>query len=432
MQKLLFSIVFSLLAAFSTAIHASNEQFSQGLQAFKAKDYVNALAYFEQAAANGLQSENLQYNIAVTHFKLGNYDRAVELFEVLAEQSKWREMALYNIARIEEKRGHMVVAFESFQELASTAENEKIRTLATWSMNKSKLLKTLYKPWDANIELGFGHDDNVGSFNKELDLNGSDAEDEFLELIAQGQYLLQGNRLEGYFITGSVYQRDYISLNEYGSNSLAIGLVRNNFWGEWKNQLLLDFSTSEIDGDYFESRTAVKYSLKRSIDQLSYRYFLRTSYHNAGSKFSRIGGWQNELEARLEKQFEKFTVGIAYRFELNDRNNFRIDPLYLSYSPLRHRIHLDSRYSLGTQWKLYGLLEYTKSDYSGENKIIFDNEYIAASRRSKSIRMALDAEYSLFDQNRIFIRYQYYDNSDNFANYEFNKEEISFGVRAFF
>lgn len=412
------------------ATHANNEQFTQGLQAFRAADYTTALFYFQQAAASGMQSDNLNYNIAVTHFKLGNYDEAAELFRRFIDKPKWRDTARYNLARIEEKRGNIVTAFESFQALAIDAKDEKIRALAMWSMNKSKLLEALYKPWDANVELGLGHDDNVGGFNKELDLNASDAEDDFFELIAQGQYLIHGSRLQGYFLTGSIYQRDYSSLNEYGSNSFSIGVSRSSFWGNWKNQLQVDFSSSEIGGDYFESRTAVKFLLKRTLDDITYRTFLRTTYHNAGSNYSRVGGWQNEWEARAEKQFNSVEVGLAYRLELNDRKDFSIDPFFISYSPTRHRLRIDSQYSFRKNWKLYGILEYIKSEYDGTNKMLINNEFVEQSRSNDSVRFSLDTEYIFDDKYRAFLRYQHYDNSDNFDIYEFNKNEFSIGVRA--
>ena len=89
----------AILLMFSCQVlAAATEDFNQGIELFKSRNYEASLKYFLTAQKQGIDSVELQYNLGSVYYKLERYEEAKTHFKKFGESEGMRDLADFNLA----------------------------------------------------------------------------------------------------------------------------------------------------------------------------------------------------------------------------------------------------------------------------------------------------------------------------------------------
>jgi tetratricopeptide (TPR) repeat protein len=129
--RLITAIV--LCSSFSislTTFGAPQDDYSDGVSAFRAQQYDVALAHFTAAYEGGLQAPALHYNLGVTYFRLGRLPESYRAFSRIGDDAEWGPLAHYNMGLVAERQGRGLDAQHHFLIAYNRAESPRLRQLA--------------------------------------------------------------------------------------------------------------------------------------------------------------------------------------------------------------------------------------------------------------------------------------------------------------
>ncbi|MEX0943449.1 MAG: porin family protein [Pseudomonadales bacterium] len=430
----LVSFIFVTSLSAATA-DTSKSEYSSGIELFKDGDYGQALQHFESARRKGNEDPALIYNLAVTHYKLEQYEQAERYFRELVDQHPdWRDVGTYNLGRIAMRRGNEEAAAKLFREVRRTASNEKLVRLA------GEGLTTLAVPGEfigsepdrksfVLLSVSGGIDDNVIAFPDQIQTSSSQGEDSFLEYLAFGQHRLKGTDTDGIRVHGFVYARQYDELDSMDVNTFMAGITRDTSYNDWGLEYGGDAGYTEVGGDELGTRLQGRLKLLRGQGLHQYSAQYQPVYHDGGSQFSAITGFQHRFDLRYRYHFEHGRWTVRYRMDYNDRDDLAVDGTFLSYSPFRNSLLLEGQWYASQDVTLIAGAEFSNSRYSKDNSLTdADGVFKTMERESDTFEFWVKGQYQLHPDWRLLAEYRYTDNDDNFVLYDYDRSEAKLSI----
>lgn len=123
----------------SQGLADASVDYRSGIEAFKTGNYEEALTYFKQAEAAGMDIPRLYYNLGATNYKLGRYGESRTYFSRLVGDPKWGTLAEYNLGLIAEVSGDQQAAIRYYSQVYRTADpTSKVKQLAGIKLTELK------------------------------------------------------------------------------------------------------------------------------------------------------------------------------------------------------------------------------------------------------------------------------------------------------
>lgn len=419
----------------AAAQDAGSFQYQQGIEASQDGDYRQALQHFENARRQGKDSATLTYNLAVTHYKLNQLDQAQALFQELRDRyPEWRDLAHYNLGRIAMRQGDDGEAARYFRLVRRDATNDKLVRLAGEGLARLDLPTPPVSARPARrsftlLSLSGGVDDNVIAFPDQLQTRSSQGEDSFLEFLGYGQYYVEGTQRDGVRLHGFAYSKRYNDLDILDINSFNIGVTRDVRYNGWQLAYGAGAVYTEVDGEELTTAWQGKVRLGRRVGAHQYMAQYKPAYHDAGSDFPQLDGWQHQADLRWRYDVEQGRWTIRYRLDYNARDDLSTDGTFLSYSPLRNSIMAQGEWYVTRDLTLIAGAEFTNTQYDDDNRLTdIDGVFKVEERDSDEIEFWVRAQYQLHPRWRIMAEYRDTDTDDNFELYEYDRTEAKLTV----
>lgn len=433
-NKLLF-VALIVFTFFSSSLIAapSSDFFNSGADYFNQGDYSAAVNSFKKVEALGIKSPALYYNLASSYYKLGEYDKARTYFEKVREYENMQSLAEYNLGLTALKMNDKKTAGKWFRSVAKNSTDKKLVALAESNLktgrarNAPKKTRWVNKKWTSYLSGRLGYDSNVNFAPLGITRGRSD---NFTEVIVMADYLLSGDRKNGWLGEVFFYDINYLNENIYDEYDYGVGIKKNlQINRNWQTYYLLDVDKIIYAGDDYQTITRLATQAKNSLSKNERLYF-RYGYEDIKSDkeiFDYLEGWRQKFRAEYRLYRKHDNARIYYELELNNRNDLTIPTgvnagIY-SYSPTRHTLR--GRYAriLSRQWQLIGDLSYRASDYP-----------VTASqdRQDDRYRAALYVDYRFTKKLKLRAKVDYTNNRSTRDIFAYKRTVYSLGLNALF
>jgi hypothetical protein len=395
----------------------------QGTAAFQRGAHGEALEFFMRAEQAGRGTETVEYNIAVCLYRLQRFKEAQPRFIKLSKHAKWRDLAHYNLGLVAEAAGEHEDAAKWYR-LAADGATEKLRLLAERKLAQLQAARAS-RDWMTLLSLSLGHDSNAASLADEMQ-SAANAADNYSEWLAYGQRYFKGRAGAGLKFYALGFDRRHEDFNSLDSRVAGLGLAREFPWRDYKAEAGIRLTRTLVDSNVLADQLQAGMSLSRPLAEGTLSLAYLPSRYFSGDRYSQIEGWQQRLEANWTRRFNTVTLETRYRFETNDRNDLRRDGSFSSYSPVRNSIMGKLDRKLSDSFNLSLALEYTRGNYSGENRLRdTDGEVKQAARSNEQSRIAAGCAYRWSQGWRLKGEYEYIDTEDTFDLYTYNKNRLN-------
>jgi hypothetical protein len=428
-------IIILLFLFISPAAHATAEsEYRAGVEAYKSGDNAAALKFFESAQAQGMNSIALKYNLASSYYRMGKLTDAKLLFEQLLENEAMRELANYHLGQIAIEMQDHATAVYHFEKVVASGQDEK---LAKLSQKYLDILSKEEPRWQSYISFNLGYDDNINSVSGDSVLDHADSfaevsgdsvldqADSFAELSAATDYLLSGQRKDGWLV-GANFQG--IEYRDTDNNDLAIvsaGIkraIRLSFWETSANLLL---SKSTYGSEDFQTITRLEIIGKNALTRRQ-RLYLRYRAEDIKSDnalYDYLQGWRQQGRIEYRHYAARNIKYLYYELELNDRGQLVTSTDAYEYSPTRHTIRGIYTQVIRQKWWLTADVAYRISEFDPTATI---------DRTDDQWNLGLGLEYQFDRTFRLTTRYQRIANSSTIDRYTYDKSIIKVGLSKLF
>ena len=420
--------VATVLATAPAAAQTTAEtHFQQGVAAYKAAAYRQAVEHFEAARAAGLTSPALLHNLGASYYRLQRYAEAEAIFTELARSPANRGIAHYNLGLIELARANPDPARGHFRKARESTDSDRIRRLAE---NQLAELGDGGAPnrFSGLLAASLGYNDNVTLASDDT-VATTDTGDRFLEYMAAATYQALGDRRDGLQVKGSVLGTDYTDIDRFDQTYLRVGPEWDRPWGHWDADLAVHADFLYLDGSLFESLLTGTAEGRRDLGP---GMDLRLRY-----RFSRIEGEPpygyltgNRHRASVEGRYrDGFEVNAGYELAYNQREDRSSPTGFTSVSPTRHEVFLEAAYPAGA-WEAEAEAGYRYSRYHDANT----DTRTGLDRLREDDRLTLEASLSreLPWALRSFAEYRHTDNDSNIGYYDYTANVVQLGLERYF
>jgi len=368
---------------FSNIVQAAGEEsFNQGLTAYKAGDYENAASLFEKARKEGLNKVSVYFNLGSSYYRLAEYDKAIPMFKQVVESGKMADIGNFNLGLIARKQNNDKLAREYFLQSISVSKNKKLIYLARKNIEE---IDDRVGVWKSTVLTEAGFNDNVSNTATGI-AGGGDA---FITLAAYTRALISGSREKGWQAHGEFYSRTYSTITGYGLGSFSGGIRRNTKLLGQNVYLGGYYKMQTIDAAPYQNISGIEGGMKdRTASGASYDYRYRYESIDTDAAYSYLKGTRQRFRVqRFSKLGEDTSLILAYRFEMNDRQNSST----ASYTNTRHGIRASYYHTVGDKvvWRVAA--RYRVSDYTPvATQDRFDNLVQFSIERKKELKHDLE------------------------------------------
>ena len=442
------AITAALCLCATPGLAVADNNLQQGNQAFRDGNFGEALTHFEQAYQLGNRSPALRYNRAVTLYKLARLDAAEAAFRELLKEPKWAALAHYNLGRLNEERGRQQAAREHYEKALAITDNPRLREIATRKLagfkaqrvqqqtqqnagkpRQQTAQKAEPKKGAALVSLGLTHDDNASGLADELAGRSSDSQDQYLSLLAYGQYYLQGKAKAGTKIYGLSQTRRFDSFDSFNTQVTGAGLTLEAPWRQWQSQAGARLLVIQVDNNTLANQFTVSGKLGKDWQQGYLEADYQLSYFAAGDQFEHLNGWQQKLGVSWEKSLSAVTFEPAIIWEYNHRDDKTSGNNFYSYSFNNLSLQTKAHSDISEQWRLYGEVSWGVSWYADDNRHNdLDGNRKEKPRETRSGRLKAGARYRLAKHWQIKAEYSYKTVADTFELYTYDKNQLTLKV----
>lgn len=427
---LLFIFMPALVLADTSSLH------QLGVEAFRSGQYEQALEYFQQLEARGVQTATLYYNLGSTYYKLGKYQHAEKAFTRLSDFRDWEPLALYNLGLTAEATEDPDAA-EAYYSGAFQKAGDQSRVKRLAGLKLESLRETIedFAPargWRGFITAAAGYDDNPALVPDNVFDDIRDSGDLFAELSAFGGGYLSGDYHRGLYLQGAGYARLYAEAHEYDFTSLYAGLSRHRQYEKWHTRVGLAVNAGIIHDSYYATTPSVALTARRYFEVYEIKLDNETSWIGARDPYEHLTGIRNLFTAELIRRMNRADIFAGYRFEYNDRDDWRDNGAFFSYSPLRNTVYAKADWFVGTQWTLTIGGEYRKSVYADAHKWSVNGSEVRKRRDDERLAATIRGEREIPRDAEVFAEYRYTDNDSNLSSYTYRSNQIMLGIRKFF
>lgn len=414
MKTLIF--VFLLLAG-KIALADSADEWLQGMQAFQQNDYTSALQHFESVRESGQSGPAVHYNIGVCEYELGQYRKARDSFAVLdSDYPKMRPLAQYNLGLVALKLRNRDVARQHFRTAYYLSEDDQtLRILASTMLRDTEPAMAPRHSWIGSFGARAGYDDNI-VLRDDFGLPaGTTADSRIVDAYGSLQGPYTGKN--GFQLDAAAYVIRYLDNGDFDQTAIQLGAVYDWRGGDWSAKFGIHASYGTLGGDRFDETGSASIRLSRRLSP-STSFAIRYQYDDvnaADAVFSGIEGSRQKIDVRYRWFANQKQLVLAYRVELNDRNN-------PSVSPDRNRITVDYRFSPASGWGFEIRGEYRNSD--------FDDLALARTEELTTLRLGITRAFSSGWQ--MLAQYQFSDNDSTDDIFSYQRNQATLGILRLF
>lgn len=401
-----------------------------GVQASRDGHHAAALQYFRTARSRGMDSPSLSYNLGVTHYQLGDFTAAQREFARLVELPAWRDIAQYNLGLVAQRQGEAGIARDFFQRVAIEAGDARLRQLALRQLDKQEPEDPEASDSMAFFSFAFGHDDNVVAFPEQLQQDSSAASDSFSELLAYGEYYLDGSRSDGIRLKGFGVSRLYTELDSFNSSAVGAGISRQQASGaglfEWGGNIL----QTRVDGRTVTTayQLDISWKYRHRSNDFTLRY--RPEIHDAGHAYPQLDGNRHRLDALWRHAFDNAYLRMGLRYETNNRDDLQTaSGNRYDYSPTRQQLSVSGHWPVRSDWRWSVGATLGQARYDGENRLPdIDGDVIVARRDSEIVEVYLRGDYVVNSRWRAFAEIRDERRDDTYQLYSWDRRILRLGV----
>ncbi|WP_339673295.1 hypothetical protein [Dasania marina] len=446
-KKLLLSITLTLALSPLTLFADASDDYRSGINAFKTKDYSQAIQFFlsakntaeKEGTSTANLSEKLDYNLGSSYYKAQRYSESASHFNRLTNSSQWSAMAHYNLGLIAEKTHQPSQAAQHFTLAYQNASSEKIKKLAALKLQQQETLNTSYQAWRGIISAAVGHDSNIALFPDNN--THKQQSDNYLEAWASAENYLRGNYNNGLHINISAFKRHYMDNSDYNFTGFDLAISREKQHTTWHSSSTLTTAAYFTDGNISSKIIALAFEAERPYRDINLHLDNQTQYTLGQSSYDYITGWSNETAAFLSYDSsynsnyknKKYSIKTGYQLTVNNRKDLPIEDDFYSYSPTQHDYFLHINYRINPQLWLQLESQYSVSHYNDSNKIVdSDGNTHSEKRRDKKISHLVRASYSHGKQWLSFVEYSNNNKRSNMDYYAYHRWQLSIGIEKTF
>jgi len=399
---LIIAMVFTISVA--SAFAGDDTFFQRGMQAFKSKNYSQAIHYFNQARASGYNRFVIEYNLGVSHYKLGQYLQAETSFQGALASNKLKSIVEYNLGLVKLKQKQKREAIEWFKKAARNNDNPKISTLASRMIKKYSVTRKRNKHkrntqknfLDGGVNIAYGHDSNV---TQAATGSPSTQSDDIQETYAYLNILFK--HVDVKF---SYFDQNFATINSNDFTQPGAALAFPVKTGKWRITPSLHYTSSQLDNIDYQSTSGLRLDLKRYTSKGNYLRF-RYQFSDVASDnllYDYLDGTRQRFRGEYVSATAIGQLRLRYEYEMNDRQ----DTATRNYSPTRHSLRLRLKNSLPATFRM-------------KNEIVFRNSIYEAESVSGFIREDNRFQYKLnlyatpISGLELGVRYTYTDNDSN-------------------
>lgn len=402
---LIIAMVFTVNVA--SVFAADDIFFNQGMQAFKSKNYPQAIRYFNQAKAGGYNRFVIEYNLGVSHYKLGQYLQAEKSFQAALTSEKLKPIVQYNLGLVKLKQKQKREAIEWFKKAARSKDNPKISTLANRMIKKYSIARKQNKQknfLDGGVNLAYGHDSNV---TQAATGSPSEQHDDILETYAYLNILFK--HVDVKF---SYFHQDFATIDSNDFTQLGTALAFPVKTGKWKITPSLHYASSQLDNMDYQSTSGLRLDLKRYTSKGNYLRF-RYQFDDVESDnplYDYLDGTRQRFRGEYLSATAIGRLRLRYEYETNDRQ----ETSTRNYSPTRHSLRLRLKNSLTATFRI-------------KNEIVFRNSVYEAAgtddftREDNRFQYKLNLYATPISGLELGVRYTYTDNDSNMTTEIFTR-----------
>lgn len=427
--------VLILLLGFIVCLPLSADEgrdfFALGLEASRAGAFDDALRYFREARASGLDTPELHYNLGVTQFRLGNLEAATAAFLRASAVDSLRGPALYNLGLVALESGKTPEAVRRFREARSAARTEQIRDLARRQLarlepeGRDPERPPRVRGW---LSVGAGYDSNP--LLEADELPGTSGEAGFLEAVAWGDARLTANDQPDIRLQALGTLRRYPSAGDADFAVLDMGLRWRHRQATWRVEPGVGLSVVAYDDRRAEQGVYASVEMQRDLTD-GHELFgrLEAARLDGGPDYSQLDGERFQILVGIRGRDSRLSWLARYEATAEDREGLSEGDAFASRSPVRHGFLLGLDPALNEASWLSLRLGYRFSRYQDVDQRASGGSVRRVDHRWTA---SLALHHALPSGWEGFVRLGWTDNQSRVDVYDYTRTELMLGVdRAF-
>ncbi len=430
--RFVIAVLAACYLATAVAQATQGDAFELGKKFFKEGNYEKARQYFEQAESEGESAPALDNNLGSTYYKLGLYEKARERFLKLKALPEWHDLAVYNLGLIEQKTGQYENARRYFFEALSAPSSEEIRYLAADSYDKLENYFQSSQKMYRLVSAAAGYDDNVFRADVTEAVESSNKEDFYLDVYGSLGAIWSGTARQGNRWNLGLYSRSYADLSEYDFAQLAGELSHHRTLAGVIWQLALKPEVLFLDGKYFATYGISHLQLTETVGQWRYRLKTEFAQVSTASEYDYLDGLRAKARLDAKGRADNNRWYAYYQWEYNDRDDQQLGGEFTSHCPERHTLSVDNSREVSPVFEIDLRYQFRDTRYRDANRELVAGNVQVVRREEDRSQSSVRFNYLAGKNATYFLKYRYLDNESNIASKNYESNEISIGVDAYF
>jgi tetratricopeptide (TPR) repeat protein len=416
LRILRFVLPVGYLLLYSVAAMADAKgDYDQGVAYFKKGDYQAAIASFESARKQGMESEALFYNLGSAYYKTGQYSESGKYFTRVTEYPDKRALAEFNLGMIALKQNDNEQALVHFRYAEANSPSPKI---VDASRQNIAILTGTARRWGALLTAKFGYDDNISVTPDNVAVG---VDDTFYSVYASADVIVHGERKKGWLLDAAYFTVDYSDSDNFDQDFYTVGVRNEHRFTRWDTIAHLKYGSSTFGGDDLQSFykldvLGVTPLARNQRIILQYRF---DDFTSENTLYDYLEGWRQRAQVRYYRNTATSNQQLYYEGELNNRGEFVTSTVSYEYSPTRHMLGGRYTHRFTDKWYLSGDLSYRTSDFPASATLDRDDD-----------RWLLDVflDYRIGSSLQLKGNVKYIDNVSTVDIYTYDRTVVSLGL----
>lgn len=434
MRILVFAII-SLLAQLVDAPCAGatpagvSPALPQGIKEFQAGAFAQALADFQQAQREGLDTPVLHYNLGAAYYKLHREPQAESEFKSLLRDPKFGDFSRYNLGLIARHAGREAEAQQYFSAAASGSANTHLRALARAQMRPQMRGASR---WHGILELSGGYDDNVTLIDRNALVTASGTASALASAYASGAGRITGDARRGLWLTGSLRDTQYFKQSAYDLLLAEAGPEFRFSADQWRlrtgaSASYLRFGTAELETLY-----GVHMRAEHAMGGGQLRLDYALERIDGGPNYQYLAGWQNQFGVRTTWPAGAVHFSAGYVLTLNRRQDRIAGTQFFSVSPKRNELQASLRWTPTPRTAVYARGSYWRSRYADPNVFLQAGTLVTLQRTDTGHNAEVGASCHLSTNLRLGAEYDYRSNDSTISRYTYARNLYTLQFQYFY
>jgi hypothetical protein len=421
----LLVLVLMSLSSLQANEPSPRDKFMSGVAAFEKGDLESAKQLMEQAHDAGLNSSSLLYSLGVVYYRLGLTDKAEAAFIQLLE-TPHAPLARYNLGLVLRQRGDTEGARRWFRQAAAGSSPEEVQTLARRQLRQNADDGVAFdSPVEtvAYLSVGAGYDDNITGTPS---TQSTEESSEFGDFLVSGQAYLNQSGGRAIRLEAVAYRRQYPDNAQYSNSFASSGLAWLSPAGAGRLVSAVNVSGLWFGGDLLERQAGLDLTYNRDECAATLSCQLRAfaSAIDGGSDYGAYDGRLYGGSASVEKTLSGWTAELAYRLDIDRRDDLTSDEEFFSLSPTRHKISAGLEYPLSKRWNLGVKQSVRFSRYDDPHRLVIDGQTVSETRSDEQYRTTFRSGYQVDKRWRLGAELSWMDNQSTIERYDYSRTEV--------